>query len=151
MKAFAPSGGSFLLFLSRNLTAPLARYLTVPRCETGGSSRRGTWRNQPGRRRLRLPGIKENTGAEGYFLLFEKSGSEGLAKTVKKRMISLKKIIRWAACLISTSFLRTGIPSPAGFWASAPVPAWSAENQRPPVSKKEPIPRNSSFGAPCRF
>ena len=28
--------------------------------------------------------FKENTGAEGYFLLFEKSGSEGLAKTVKK-------------------------------------------------------------------
>ena len=35
--------------------------------------------------------FKENTGAEGYFLLFEKSGSEGLAKTVKKRMISIEE------------------------------------------------------------
>ena len=35
--------------------------------------------------------FKENTGAEGYFPLFEKSGSEGLAKTVKKRMISIEE------------------------------------------------------------
>ena len=35
--------------------------------------------------------FKENTGAEGYFLLFEKSGTAGLVKAVKKRMISIEE------------------------------------------------------------